>query len=228
MAESTRSRHQRTVALDVDAYARQVRADAREGRCFICSIVAGERDDHAIVDRDDLSVAFLSRFPTLLGYCLLAPIEHRTNVVTDFSEDEYVELQRRVHRLGAALATVVPTERLYVLSLGSHQGNSHVHWHVAPLPPGVPYDEQQYAALMHEDGYLDIPFDDQRALAHRIADQLTRGSATTALPIGLGQPAEDVVVVGERGLPSLEVAGELVRPGDDIGDLEADALDVGL
>ena len=32
-----------------------------------------------------------------------------------------------------------PTERLYLLSLGSHQGNAHVHWHIAPLPPGVPY-----------------------------------------------------------------------------------------
>ena len=44
------------------------------------------------------------------------------------------------------------------MSLGSHQGNAHVHWHVAPLPPGVPYEEQQFAALMHEvNGYLDIP-----------------------------------------------------------------------
>jgi diadenosine tetraphosphate (Ap4A) HIT family hydrolase len=160
--------------FDLDGYSRQVRADARDGRCFICSIVAGERDDHAIIDRDEVSIAFLSRFPTLLGYCLVAPIEHRTNVVADFSENEYLELQRRVHRFGCALTAVVPTERLYVLSLGSHQGNSHVHWHVAPLPPGVPYEEQQYAALMHEHGYLDIALDDQRALAQRIADQLDR------------------------------------------------------
>lgn len=34
------------------------------------------------------------------------------------------------------------------------QGNAHVHWHVAPLPPGVPYERQQYHALMAENGVL--------------------------------------------------------------------------
>jgi ATP adenylyltransferase len=62
----------------------------------------------------------------------------------------------------------VPTERLYVLSLGSKQGNAHVHWHLAPLPPGVPYEHQQYAALMHEHGYLDIPNADFVDLARRL------------------------------------------------------------
>jgi diadenosine tetraphosphate (Ap4A) HIT family hydrolase len=161
------------IALDIERYAEQVRADSRGGACFICSIIAGERDDHAVIYRDEICIAFLSRFPTLLGYSLLAPLEHRTAVVGDFTEDEYVALQRRVHRLGTALAAVVPTERLYVVSLGSHEGNSHVHWHVAPLPPGVPYEDQQYAALMHENGYLDVPLDEQITLAQRIGDQLS-------------------------------------------------------
>jgi diadenosine tetraphosphate (Ap4A) HIT family hydrolase len=150
----------------------QVRDDARQGKCFVCSIVAGERDDHAVIVRDEVCIAFLSRFPTLYGTALLAPVEHRGNVVTDFTEHEYVELQRRMHRLGVALAAVVPTERLYVLSLGSHQGNSHVHWHLAPLPPGVAYEDQQYTALMHEYGYLDVPYDEQMELARRVAGQL--------------------------------------------------------
>jgi hypothetical protein len=34
-----------------------------------------------------------------------------------------------------------------VLSLGSQQANRHVHWHLAPLPPGVPFEQQQLAAL---------------------------------------------------------------------------------
>ena len=160
------------VPPDVDGYAERVRADSRNGKCFICSIIAGERDDHLVIYRDEICIAFLNRFPTLLGYSLLAPIEHRTGVVTDFTEDEYVELQRRVHRLGIVLSTVVPTERLYVLSLGSHHGNRHVHWHLAPLPPDVPYEEQQYAALMHENGYLDVSSDEQWKLAKRIADTL--------------------------------------------------------
>ena len=66
----------------------------------------------------------------------------------------------------------MPTERVYLLSLGSHQGNAHVHWHVAPLPPGVPYTEQQYAALMHEHGYLDVPDADLADVALRIRARL--------------------------------------------------------
>ena len=43
-------------------------------------------------------------------------------------------------------------ERLYVLCLGSLQGNRHVHWHLVPLPPGVPYEQQQVTALAPERG----------------------------------------------------------------------------
>ena len=124
--------------------------------------------------RDDVCIAFLAKFPTLVGYTLVAPLEHRTDVVGAFTEDEYADLQRRVHRIGRALSQAVPTERLYILSLGSHQGNAHVHWHVAPLPPGVPYREQQYAALMHENGYLDLSDADLSSLAERITERIDR------------------------------------------------------
>jgi diadenosine tetraphosphate (Ap4A) HIT family hydrolase len=160
------------VPFDIDDYERRVRIDAAEGRCFICSIIRGQREDHMVLFRDDVCVAFLAKYATLVGYTLVAPLEHRTNVVDDFTEDEFADLQRRVHRIGRAVSQAVPTERLYVLSLGSHQGNAHVHWHVAPLPPGVPYREQQYAALMAEHGYLDIPDDEYAALARRVASHL--------------------------------------------------------
>ena len=160
------------IPFDSETYEQRTRSDSADGRCFICSIVTGERDDHLVVHRDDRCVAFLAKFPTLVGYTLVAPLDHRTDVVTGFTEAEYVELQRRVHRIGRAISAAVPTERLYVLSLGSHQGNAHVHWHLAPLPPGVPYREQQYRALMHEQGYLDIPDDDLVALARDIASRV--------------------------------------------------------
>jgi len=146
----------RRVPFDVGEYERRVREDSAAGTCFICSIVGGTRDDHLVVYRDDVCIAFLAKFATLVGYTLVAPLEHRTSVVDDFTEDEYAQLQRAVHRVGRAVSRAVPTERLYVLSLGSHQGNAHVHWHVAPLPPNVPYREQQYAALMAENGVVDI------------------------------------------------------------------------
>jgi diadenosine tetraphosphate (Ap4A) HIT family hydrolase len=164
------------VPFDLAEYEQGVRAAAHEASCFICSIVAGDRDDHFVVFRDDRCIAFFAKWPTLLGYTLVAPLDHRTDVVGSFTEDEYAALQRRVHRIGRAISAAVPTERLYVLSLGSHQGNAHVHWHLAPLPPGVPYPEQQYTALMHEHGYLDIPVADQAALAQHLGDRLREPS----------------------------------------------------
>jgi hypothetical protein len=46
--------------------------------------------------------------------------------------------------------------------------NRHVHWHLAPLPPGVPFEEQQLAALDWSRGVLDLSDDEQRALAGAI------------------------------------------------------------
>jgi diadenosine tetraphosphate (Ap4A) HIT family hydrolase len=138
------------------------------GRCFICELLAGNPDyAHHVVYEDDQAIAFLQRFQTLLGYVLVAPKEHREDVVCDFSEPEYLALQAVVHRVGRAICAAVPTERLYVLSLGSKQGNSHVHWHLAPLPPGVPFEQQQLAAIDTELG-LDLSDEELEELAARI------------------------------------------------------------
>jgi hypothetical protein len=50
-------------------------------------------------------------------------------------------------------------------------GNSHVHWHLAPLPPGVPFEEQQLAALDTDQG-LDLSDDELAELADRIRTAL--------------------------------------------------------
>jgi diadenosine tetraphosphate (Ap4A) HIT family hydrolase len=78
-----------------------------------------------------------------------------------------------VHRVGEAIRRTVPTERLYVVSLGSQQGNRHVHWHLVPLPPGVPYREQQLAVLAKSIRGV-LPFDRRQRsdLAKRIRSNL--------------------------------------------------------
>jgi diadenosine tetraphosphate (Ap4A) HIT family hydrolase len=121
-------------------------------------------------------MAFLAMSPiTMVGYTLVVPLEHRVDVVRGFTPDEYLALQVRVHSIGRAVQEVTGAERLYVCSLGSHQGNAHVHWHLAPLPPGVPYEQQQFFALMAETaGTLDIPEADMRDLAERIAAAIDR------------------------------------------------------
>jgi hypothetical protein len=48
-----------------------------------------------------------------------------------------------------------------------------VHWHVAPLPPGVPLEEQQFAALdVVRAGVLVMDEAEMADLAGRIADAL--------------------------------------------------------
>jgi diadenosine tetraphosphate (Ap4A) HIT family hydrolase len=140
-------------------------------RCFICEMLAGNPEfRHHIVYEDELAVAFLNRYPPLYGYVIVAPRKHKEEVTGDFSPDEYLQLQEVVRRAGEAIRQVVPTERLYILSLGSQQGNRHVHWHLAPLPPGVPFDRQQLAALGAD--VLDLSAAEFEQLAVRLREAL--------------------------------------------------------
>jgi diadenosine tetraphosphate (Ap4A) HIT family hydrolase len=150
--------------FDVPTYLTYVRE-----RCFICAFIGGvEGYEHHSVFENAEAVAFLARYPLELGHTLVVPRDHREHVTADFTSEEYTDLQRVVHRVGEALRTVVPTERLYVLSLGSQIANRHVHWHVVPCPPGRPYEEQQMEALRTERGYLDVPAEAVTELAERI------------------------------------------------------------
>jgi diadenosine tetraphosphate (Ap4A) HIT family hydrolase len=65
----------------------------------------------------------------------------------------------------------VPTERLYVSAFGSAQGNSHVHWHLAPLRPGSRSKSSKLAALDTDLG-LDLREEELAALATRIRGAL--------------------------------------------------------
>lgn len=144
------------------------------GRCFICELVRCNPEfRHHVVYEDEHTVAFLQRFQTLYGYVLVAPKEHREQVTGDFTLDEYLALQACIHHVGEALRRAVPTERLYVLSLGSQERNRHVHWHLAPLPPGVPFEQQQLVALDADDG-LDLGEEELEELAERIRAEIDR------------------------------------------------------
>ena len=157
------------VPFDIEQYARR----SRDGPCFVCEILAGNPDyPHHAVYEDAATIGFLTRFPTLLGHCLVAPKRHVENWVDDLDEEEYLALQLVVRRVARAVAVVVPTERMYSLSLGSKQGNAHLHWHIAPLPPGVPYHRQQHYALMAENGVLDVDDSSQAALAQAIRSRI--------------------------------------------------------
>jgi diadenosine tetraphosphate (Ap4A) HIT family hydrolase len=151
--------------MDAQAYERR----SRGGPCFVCEMLAGNPGYPGdLVWADDHAVAFLARYNTLLGHTLVVPRAHREQVTGDFRIEEYLSLQRLVYHVGEALRDELPTERLYIMSLGSQSGNRHVHWHVAPLPPGVLYEHQQLAAFSWDRGVLALPEEDMAALARRI------------------------------------------------------------
>ena len=158
------------VPLDLAAYERRVRS----GPCFICAFLDGVPGyEHELLYDDGAHAAFLSRYPTMPGYTLVVPREHVEDVVRDLTPEAYLRLQAVVHKVARAVGAVLRPERTYVLSLGSMQGNAHVHWHVAPLPPGVPYERQQYHALMAEHGVLPQTARQRAELAARVRAALT-------------------------------------------------------
>jgi diadenosine tetraphosphate (Ap4A) HIT family hydrolase len=106
----------------------------------------------------------------LYGWTLVAPREHREQVTDDFSVEEYLDLQRTVYRVAEAVRREMGAELVYILSLASQQGNSHVHWHVVPLPPGVPYREQQIAVFGLDS--LKVPEEEKTSLAKRIRQRM--------------------------------------------------------
>ncbi|TDC73530.1 HIT family protein [Streptomyces hainanensis] len=151
--------------MDAEAY----EARARGGPCFVCAFVAGDPAyAHATVHQDDEHVAFLDRWPTVPGKVLVAPKAHVEHVVRDLDGPAYLRLMSFVRRAALAVETVLGPERTYLLSLGSQQGNAHVHWHVAGLPAGTPYREQQFHALMTENGVLPRTEGEAATLAARL------------------------------------------------------------
>ena len=156
-------------SFDEDAYIERI----QNGPCFICEMIAGKLQGNHVIYQNEAYIAFLNKYPTLYGYVLVAPIAHKEQVTGDFSMDEYLALQRDVYQVAEAVRRTVETERVYILSLGSQQGNRHVHWHVAPLPYGVPFKQQQLDALQIDNGFLEIPENEMAELAERIRENIT-------------------------------------------------------
>ena len=155
--------------IDIKAYTER----SQQAPCFICQIAARHpAEERPIIYEDDITIVFFSKHQLLYGYTLVAPRKHVEQVTGDFSLEEYLAIQKVVYRVAEALRQEVPTERLYILSLGSQPGNRHVHWHLAPLPPGVPYQEQQMEALSLERGGLKVPLEELAALAARIRQRM--------------------------------------------------------
>jgi diadenosine tetraphosphate (Ap4A) HIT family hydrolase len=59
---------------------------------------------HHDVYEDATTIAFLARWPTLLGHTLVAPKQHIESWVHDLGESQFLALQEVVHRVAKAAA----------------------------------------------------------------------------------------------------------------------------
>ena len=156
--------------FDVQTYFDRIKKEP----CFICEMLAGNpKYPHHIIYQDDSAVVFLNKYPVLYGYTVVAPREHKEHATSDFTIEEYLSIQSLIYRVAEAVKQTVPTERMYILSFGSQQGNSHVHWHIAPLPPGIPFEKQQLEALRFKNGVLDLSEEEMATLAEQICQGMT-------------------------------------------------------
>src|SRR5215470_2794591 len=93
----------RTMKFDLAAYVER----SRQGPCFVCAHLDGHPEyRHERLFIDDDVVAFLSQYPTLLGYTIVAPRAH----VVDVTGNR--KLFRRVvdvvHDVAEALKATLP------------------------------------------------------------------------------------------------------------------------
>jgi len=147
--------------------------DAQERACFICEIASGEASFPVyMVYEDDVVVAFLDKYPTLYGRTLVAPREHRVDVTGDYTLKEYLAIHQRVHMIAEAIRIELDAERIYLMTFGSKQGNAHVHWHIAPLPVGVPYEQQQLFAVSWQNGNFELTDGENLDLCERIQKRI--------------------------------------------------------
>ena len=135
-----------TTAAEYDSLARSA--------CFVCRLVEGRPlvPNPRIVFEDDRVITFLNQFPSQEGYTLVCPKRHAERFETDLTDDEWRHLQDVVRRVARAVSRATGAIRMYLASLGSPERNSHLHVHVCPCPPGTPFDQQQFAAMMWRDG----------------------------------------------------------------------------
>lgn len=157
--------------FDTEAYVETIQSSP----CFICQLVADRAiNPHHIIYETEDAIVFLNKYPVLYGYSLVAPKAHKEHVTGDFSPEEYLKLQELIYAVAEATRRYVQPERVYILSLGSQQGNRHVHWHIAPLPPGLAFDDQQLNALRFGNGVLDMSEAEMKELAAGLRQELNQ------------------------------------------------------
>jgi ATP adenylyltransferase len=104
--------------------------------CFICRDVAESADrQNLVIERTELSIVILNRFPYNNGHLLVAPRAHRGRI-DELDDLQLVDLQRLISSYVRRLERLLNAEGFNIgLNLGKVAGAGlpgHLHWHIVP------------------------------------------------------------------------------------------------
>jgi len=137
--------------FEFDKYHKRI----REGPCLFCSLANHDVDvtqEHYLYE-DEFAIVVLDRYPTQYGYSLVFPRQHVEQIFL-LDTETYLRLQAIVHKTVKAVQLATGAERVYTACLGSQLLSPHIHYHVVPIFPGLPLEDQQWNALDKSRGVL--------------------------------------------------------------------------
>ena len=152
-----------------------------KGPCIFCERIAGERDDWAVIDQDELTISFVNPRQYEEGQSLVIPRRHAPTLL-DLTSEEAAALLQHAQRVARAMVAAFDPDGLTLYQnngVASYQEIPHVHIHVVPRRYGSGYGEgpPHLAALTRaerEERFAQeaTPIETQAGLAERIKARL--------------------------------------------------------
>lgn len=106
-----------------------------ESGCFLCDAARDQAAEHSlVVDRDELTLTLLNRYPYSSGHLMVVPLRHTPDLVS-LTRDEGAAVFASTQRAIRALAEVMHPGGF---NIGINQGGAagasveHIHLHVVP------------------------------------------------------------------------------------------------
>ena len=105
--------------------------------CFLCHYCDTPAEDasHWLIDRGELTLTVLNRFPYNNGHLLVAPLAHKASLA-ELTDDEAFACTKQLQHWISRLTDLMHPDGFNVgLNLGSAAGAGvpgHLHWHIVP------------------------------------------------------------------------------------------------
>jgi histidine triad (HIT) family protein len=101
--------------------------------CIFCKIVAGESPAHVVYE-DDLTLAFMDKYPIATGHTLVIPKRHVENVY-ELGDEDAAAVMRATARVARAIKLALKPHGINLLQSNERAAGQdifHFHMHVVP------------------------------------------------------------------------------------------------